>query len=439
MIVCGTDFSRSSARAVRAAAWLGRRLGEPVLLLHVVDWTQTELLGTTALDVNPARDRLRAIADRVRRRAVEVTEEIASGAPDEALVACAARPGARLVVVASLGRRAAARWLLGSVAERTAQTSPVPVLVVRRSAGFRRWAEQDWPLRVVVGVDLTDTGDAALEAAAALRRHGPCDVVVAHVLATGARGGLGSAGQGLADDHLAGEGRVRRELAERAAPLGDDRVRTRLVSGGPVAEALVALGVEAGADLLVVGTRQRTGASRWWHGSVANAVLHLAPMNVLSAPAVIATPTPPIPRLQSVLVPTDFSMLGDAAVPYAYSVVATGGTVHLLHVAEPLAKPATAEQHARREWTLVQRLRALVPEEAEARGIETRVEIVEGARTADAICGAAERLAVDLLCLASHGRSGLVGTLAGSVARQVMLRSRRPLLVTRGTTAEQAR
>jgi nucleotide-binding universal stress UspA family protein len=100
-----------------------------------------------------------------------------------------------------------------------------------------------------------------------------------------------------------------------------------------------------------------------------------------------------------------------------------------MHVVEPPAEPATPEQRAGREWEAITRLRALIPEDAAERGIDTRFEIVEAGDAADAIRGAAERLGVDLICLASHGRSGLAATLAGSVARGVLRSTTRPLLV----------
>jgi len=126
-IVCGTDFSLSSARAVRVAALLARRLGEPLVLVHVVDWAHTELLGLTALEINPARERLRRVAERVRRRGLDVREEIASGAPDEALVDSARRAGARL---ASHGRSGLASTLAGSVARRVMQSTARPLLII---------------------------------------------------------------------------------------------------------------------------------------------------------------------------------------------------------------------------------------------------------------------------------------------------------------------
>jgi nucleotide-binding universal stress UspA family protein len=432
-IVCGTDFSLNSTRAVRVAALLAHRFGEPLALVHVVDWSQTELLGTTALAVNPARDRLRTSADRIRGRGIAVTEEIAGGAPDEVLVDYARRTSARLIVVASLGRRRPARWLLGSVAERTTQTSSVPVLVVRRSAGFLRWVEKGWPLRAIVGGDFSATGDAALGWVRELCRLGPCDVVVAHVYAPVAerrRLGLEDPTAGVDDARTQIENSLLRDLAERAALVG--RVRFRVeTSQGRVADQLVGMAIEEGADVLVVGTRQRRGTSRLWYGSVSNAALHLAPMNVLSVPAAERRHVRPIPRLRRVLVPTDFSELGDRAVPHAYATLAAGGAVHLLHVVESAAEPATPEERATQERALVEKLQALIPDGAEARGIETHVEILENKDAGAAICSTAERLGVDLICLASHGRSGLVSTLAGSVARRVLRRTTRPLLIVR--------
>jgi hypothetical protein len=58
--------------------------------------------------------------------------------------------GATLLVVSSLGRRAPSRWVLGSVAGRTARHARVPVLVVRDAAPFVAWAADPRPL--VAGV-----------------------------------------------------------------------------------------------------------------------------------------------------------------------------------------------------------------------------------------------------------------------------------------------
>jgi nucleotide-binding universal stress UspA family protein len=148
-----------------------------------------------------------------------------------------------------------------------------------------------------------------------------------------------------------------------------------------------------------------------------------------------------IPEIVHVLAPTDLSDLGNAAVPYAYAIASAGSTVHLLHVVEDAPPPnplyahygpsrhATAEERADLEARLGAELRALIPKEAKRRGVETRTHVVHDERPADAIRALAERMGVDVICLGTHGWSGLSQLFGGSVAREIAARSPRPLLL----------
>jgi nucleotide-binding universal stress UspA family protein len=49
-----------------------------------------------------------------------------------------------------------------------------------------------------------------------------------------------------------------------------------------------------------------------------------------------------------------------------------------------------------------------------------------------AIAREAERFGADLICIASHGRSGVSKALLGSVTQSVMAQTHRPILVARG-------
>jgi nucleotide-binding universal stress UspA family protein len=150
-----------------------------------------------------------------------------------------------------------------------------------------------------------------------------------------------------------------------------------------------------------------------------------------------------LPRIARVLVPTDFSEMGNHALRYAYALLPRGGTVHLLHAVEEESLPnplyahytpgrqPTPGERAAQEKDLEAGLRALVPEEAESRGIETCVEIVHGSDPAEAIRVAAERLGVDAICMGTHGRTGLSSLVAGSVARKVASATSRPLFLVR--------
>ena len=83
-------------------------------------------------------------AMRLRKTGASVEEEMPSGTPDEALAKVASRPGTRLLVVGSLGRRSR-EWLLGSAAERVADARPCadagrPFRSAVRGVGARRAA-----------------------------------------------------------------------------------------------------------------------------------------------------------------------------------------------------------------------------------------------------------------------------------------------------------
>ena len=150
-----------------------------------------------------------------------------------------------------------------------------------------------------------------------------------------------------------------------------------------------------------------------------------------------------ITRLGRVLVSTDLSPVGNAILDWAYGLVAPGGHVHLLHVIEPRIVPNPLyahyqpgsfpkhEEREKHEADIARRLRALVPSEAAGLGIETQIEIVSDDSVAEAIVAAAERLDVEAVCMATHGRSGLSALVAGSVAGEVAATSKRPLLLLR--------
>ena len=150
-----------------------------------------------------------------------------------------------------------------------------------------------------------------------------------------------------------------------------------------------------------------------------------------------------IPRLASLLVPTDFSEIGNQAVEYAYAIVARRGRIRLLHVVEEASLPnplyahytpgrrPTPEERETQLRSLERDLRALAPAGASGLGIVTEVEIVSADDPAEAIARAAEAAGVDAVCMATHGRSGLSELVAGSIAHGVARAYPRTLILVR--------
>ena len=147
------------------------------------------------------------------------------------------------------------------------------------------------------------------------------------------------------------------------------------------------------------------------------------------------------PALRRVLVPTDLSEGAARALPWAYALAGRGGSVVLLHVIEPSVAPnplyahyerGSAASEADRSVQIAairERLRAIEPADAAGRGIATEVEVLESAAVAECVCGAAERLGIDAICIASRGRGVLLRTLLGSVAEDLLHAARIPLFV----------
>lgn len=451
-IICGTDFSKPAAQAANAAAALAARLEETLVLVHSVENAGLGASSPKVFDALSAhiREQLHAEAGRLRALGPSVKEELLTGPPDEALVKLARPRATRLVVVSSLGRRAPGRWRLGSVSERTAERAAVPTLVVRDAAPLVAWARGARALKVFVAIDFTISGEAALRWVKELQRIGPCEITVGHVnWPPTEQARLGQGGPlPLTENPPEAQHALERDLGARVGEiLGDGAARVRVVPNwGRVDAALIEMARQEKADLLVTGTHQHHGLERLADPSVSRGLLHHAPMSVA------CVPTPPelahgggaLPRIQRVLATTDFSALGDRAIPYAYAALPPGGVVKIIHVISPGELPGplsprdqpgrrTEKQHQQLAADSLKQLRALIPPEAQARGLTTEVEVVEQRDTADGIRQAAERFGADMICLGSHGRSGLSKAVLGSVAQKVMTCSSRPVLVVRAT------
>jgi len=153
-----------------------------------------------------------------------------------------------------------------------------------------------------------------------------------------------------------------------------------------------------------------------------------------------------IPTIRKVMVTTDFSDLGNGAIPHAYSLLADReGTVILCHVLEPPALPNplyahyspggafSPEDRERLRQGLLQTLEQLVPSEVRKSGrVVTEVRVVETLEpVSEAICQEAKVLGVDIIVIASHGHSGVARLFLGSVAERVLRLADRPVLIVR--------
>ena len=195
---------------------------------------------------------------------------------------------------------------------------------------------------------------------------------------------------------------------------------------------------ELNADLVIMATHGRTGFKRLVLGSNAERVVQHSTSPVLivreherellSGAAEIAVGT--------ILVPTDFSASSSKAAAYAVELARQfGARVVLLHsvtvpqfvTTDPRGPhhvgPALEEVQAAAE----QQMREFIAA-GNLSGVNISTHVCAGA-AAEQICEFAQREKMDLIVTSTHGRSGLMHVLIGSVAEHVVRYAQCPVLV----------
>ncbi len=139
--------------------------------------------------------------------------------------------------------------------------------------------------------------------------------------------------------------------------------------------------------------------------------------------------------IRRILFPTDFSEHADYAWPYALQFAQEfGAEVHLLHVvaqpprvSEAYAMNFNPEKFAQALTTEAQASLDRLVHAAKDRNVECRSAVRVGVDFHE-IINYARTSQVDLIIMATHGRTGLAHTLVGSVAEKVVRKAPCPVL-----------
>lgn len=414
-IICGTDLSAASGGALDVARALAALRGDDeVVLLHVADPAGNEIVRDELLQ--EARTQLDALAQ-TRTGAPTVRAELVIGTPDETMVAFADTEGADLLVIAHRSTRGSITRL-GSTAAKLTAHSHVPVLCVRDPAPWLAFARRERPLRVLLGVDESAVCDLGMQWIHGLRKLAPVETVLGAIYyPDDAAERYGLPAKSAVDRDPEVEALLSRDLVRRFGTRDAPDVHPRPRRGlGRIGDHVVELARDEDVDVIVVGTGQKTGLGRL--GSVSSVIVADAAQSIVCVPPQASVPTVVVPQIRSVLVATDLSQFANRAVSYAFAIATD--EVHIVHVLDEDAEVDEAE--------LADSLRALAPAGARQ---HVHAHVVRGDAPAITLARSAARHGVDLICISSHGRSGIKRALVGSVADQLLRATRMPVLVLR--------
>lgn len=141
-ILAPVDFSDMSEEALSYATGLADELGAKVLVLHAIEpivFANASLGSGLAVphlleeQRQAAKETLDKLVARLRKRKVEVTGLIETGAPYDAIVTVANAKKCDMIVMGTHGRSGLGHLLLGSTAEKVVRMAECPVLTVRGS------------------------------------------------------------------------------------------------------------------------------------------------------------------------------------------------------------------------------------------------------------------------------------------------------------------
>lgn len=294
---------------------------------------------------------------------------------------------------------------------------------------------------IVAATDFSEPAEAGLAwAARAARAHG-ARLLVVHVVAPPMP----------VADFAAPPLTLDRELREAARERLDALLESDLLEGveaegvlrdGTPAQAVLDAAKEAGADLLVVGTRGLTGFRHLLLGSTAERIVQRSEVPVLS---VHPEDRRPEEGPRTILVPTDFSEDARAALTAARDCLALNEMgeeatrvilLHVYHVPAEYRSYGPSSTFVKLSQELSETFRERLEELAgplRQGSHEVEVECVQGI-PAEVIVRLAREREVDLIAMGTHGRSGVAHLLLGSTAERVVQHARCPVLTVRRPT-----
>jgi nucleotide-binding universal stress UspA family protein len=201
--------------------------------------------------------------------------------------------------------------------------------------------------------------------------------------------------------------------------------------GDSAPETIVSYVDEHDIDLVVAGTHGRRGLRRFLIGSVAEEVLRTAPCPVLTVRD--KDDSTPAWVVRNILVPIDFSDASLNALRHAKELALThGAQITLLHAVEEVVYPSAygIEPANLPGPQVIDRVEENLADLARTEiGYEHVVVQANLGYAPSTILDYTQEHEVDLITIATHGRSGLERMLLGSVTERVVRRAPAPAFV----------
>jgi universal stress protein A len=281
------------------------------------------------------------------------------------------------------------------------------------------------PTKILVPTDFSKHSDKALKQAFDIAQEYKAKAYVIHVVREKMSHEIDDYGltahsvRQMEADMIRGARKKLQKEIDRFPQAKEIEVSSEAVIGDPPEEILKAQ-TGKGIDLIVISSLGKTGLAKYFIGSVARKVLKGSTCSVLLTKQEMLRPT-------KILVPTDFSEYSDKALKQGLDIGKQyNAKVFLLHVIPTRVQQSGAHEIERVKESMKQQLDKF----PRSKEVEVITDIREGT-SYEAILEEEKNKEIDLIVIASLGRTGLAKYLIGGVARNVLKGAKCPVLLTR--------
>jgi nucleotide-binding universal stress UspA family protein len=216
------------------------------------------------------------------------------------------------------------------------------------------------------------------------------------------------------------------------------------VAYGTVPDEIVGFADKNNIDLIIISTHGYSGIKRWVLGSVARKVLYGTSVQVL----LIKSKALKVSKveLKKLMLPLDGSPFSESPIPFIRQLTKDSrAEIFLTVVCEPPLVPSygdhpinpTWEKHRDEVWLEAKKQAAEYLQKIEAvlkkQGMKVKSQVLPGelGRVAETLLQAADKDRIDLITMATHGRSSVSRWVYGGTANRIVEQSIQPVLLIR--------
>jgi len=281
-ILVPLDGSNLAELALAYAEELAIAFNSEVVLLYVNEPKEDQYRKMHRLYMEEVAERVK---EHFKKRA-RVKAVVMSGEPAEEIIKYTEKNDVSVIIMASHGRSGITGWVMGGVASKVLHTTKVPVMLIRATKLPRREPRQRLLDRVILPLDGSKAGEAAVSYVKKLIDKLGSEVILFGVVAAGQHvrtvGGLDYILYPEQEMELI-ETEAREyldKLSQRLA-VKKGKVSVSLKIGDDIAREIIKFAKRKSVGLIAISAHGHSGIEKWVFGSIANKIVQLSKIPVL--------------------------------------------------------------------------------------------------------------------------------------------------------------